>query len=243
MVNFVRSPASSASCTWHLLLVSIGAILIVVTTIDIYLRVLSPPGESNSIAMAKTMPKLFPSGPHSIPHHGEPDDHSQSDNTVGSVFRVIEILEDLGPAGDKAWDTLLFPEKGGYVYVKTNDSSADPEPWGVAMFHGLHCLMMLRATMQEGQGTMQEMQDHGRHDHLTRDLDVLSPTHLKHCLSYIAQSLICAADGTLEPPHIAYDDNGHVIKYTVDGMVLQSEKEPLDRWEHKRGDTIDSLWG
>lgn len=74
----------------------------------------------------------------------------------------------------------------------------------------------------------------------------------------LLQSLLCAADGTLERPHITYDGNGHVIDYTVDGMgvwhqckdnsllwktVLQSEKEPFDRWEHKRGDTIDTLWG
>lgn len=182
MVNSIRSPSSSASCSWNLLLVSVGAILIVVMTMDIYMRVLSPPAESNSIAMSKKMPKLFPAGGHSIPPHG---DHS--DNTVGSVFRVIEILEDLGPVGDEAWDTLLFPKKGGYVYVKTNDSSAEPEPWGVAMFHGLHCLMMLRAAMKERQGTMQGMHDHGHGDGLSPDLDALTPTHLKHCLSYIAQ--------------------------------------------------------
>ncbi|KAL1964933.1 hypothetical protein VTN77DRAFT_6286 [Rasamsonia byssochlamydoides] len=259
-MNF-KSPSSSTTSTWHLVLVSVGAILIVVTTIDIYMRVLPP--DANTVIASKTMPKCPPTttATHSIPpQHDSPNpgDRPQRD-TIGTVFRELEALEDLGAGGDLAWDSIILPDKGGYVYVKSNDSAAGPEPWGVGMFHSLHCLVILRAVIQESQGvtTGEKMDDD--HDHLTRRSDIhVAPDHFKHCLSYLAQSIICAADGTLEPPHIAYDANGHITEYTVDGIgvwhqckdtsvlwkkVLESEEEPFDHWDFKRGDTIESLWG
>ncbi|GAD94989.1 15-hydroxyprostaglandin dehydrogenase, putative [Paecilomyces variotii No. 5] len=70
---------------------------------------------------------------------------SEEDDMFGTIFRKIDVLEDMGSAGDEAWNSLLIPEGGGYIFARPEDPSAtEAEPWGVTMFHSLHCLSMLR---------------------------------------------------------------------------------------------------
>jgi hypothetical protein len=173
MANFQSSsPLSNSNNVWRLLLLFVGVLLIVLITIDIYIRVLLPPDTTGTILSSKTKnPKSY----HASTRGGA--------HTVGSVFRPIEALENLGPVGDGAWDSILSPERGGFLYVKSNDSSAGPEPWGVGMFHSLHCLGMLRAVIQKQEGLTTGEMDHEHHltPHISDD------NHAKHCLSYLAQ--------------------------------------------------------
>jgi hypothetical protein len=98
-------------------------------------------------------------------------------------------LDDFSPAGDAAWDNLTFAS-GGFILVRSNDangndSDADAKPWGVSMFHGLHCLQMLRAALvakteapaHEGHAHAAKREDHSKH---------METGHLSHCLAYLA---------------------------------------------------------
>jgi hypothetical protein len=72
------------------------------------------------------------------------------------------------------------------------------------------------------------------------------------------QSIACVTDGTLEAPHVHYYENGTFKDYNVDGVgtwhqcrdqsllwkkVLESEESPLEQWDHRVGDTVQSVWG
>lgn len=50
-------------------------------------------------------------------------------------------------AGDQKWDDLFAGD--GYLFFKPENSSLPQEPWGVSMFHGLHCLQVLRSKIQD----------------------------------------------------------------------------------------------
>lgn len=51
----------------------------------------------------------------------------------------------------------------------------------------------------------------------------MDPKHIGHCVGYIAQHLMCAADGTLEPPWVSYDKLGQVIDAGIDGEGYQHQ--------------------
>ncbi|KAF1736526.1 hypothetical protein CRV24_002132 [Beauveria bassiana] len=67
------------------------------------------------------------------------------------------------------------------------------------MFHQLHCLQLMRMAIQtiappdEEAATIMKP----RHD---RDPSKVPFGHLGHCLDYMRQTVLCYADGTLEPP-------------------------------------------
>ena len=69
---------------------------------------------------------------------------------------------------------------------------------------------------------------------------------------------MCAGDSTIEPPWIEEDAAGNIVAHGVDGhgvehkckntdylwsISRQSETKPLDAWEWKQGDTVESLFG
>jgi hypothetical protein len=111
--------------------------------------------------------------------------------TTGT-FRSIEELENLSPAGDEAWHRTALTRKGGFLWVKYNETSN--EAWGVSMFHALHCLKMVRMAVQASPFVKDNEMAHG-HEGMAQghknegsinhpDMD---PTHLGHCIGYIAQ--------------------------------------------------------
>lgn len=103
--------------------------------------------------------------------------------TKSTIFTPKPNLEDLSAAGDAAWDALLTPH-GGSVWLQTNDTFA--QDWGISMFHGLHCLGLIRVGLRTGLGhsSNHHMQRNEASSSHERHLDL---DHLQHCFSYIAQ--------------------------------------------------------
>ena len=109
--------------------------------------------------------------------------------TITRVFGLDLVLEDISAAGDKAWSTKLSTRRGGFLAVRYNQSVN--EGWGVSMFHGLHCLSMLREELKTYwrtsngiviKGGSEEDAKKGQHQAHESDIG-----HLRHCLAYIAE--------------------------------------------------------
>ena len=79
----------------------------------------------------------------------------------------------LGEDSDAEWDS---PTSAGYGYVRLGP---DHRFFAVTMFHELHCLRMLNLAFF-------------RHP-------VAGPEHVRHCLNYLRQGVLCSPDLTLEP--------------------------------------------
>jgi hypothetical protein len=184
-VNLLNNKASD------LLLQSTFFILLLLLTIDIYLSVLSPANcsffsESSSQSISSGHKTFQGDGP------GLQDEiiglGQQGKN--GIVFHELEALEDMSATGDEKWDDLFAGD--GYLYLKPKNTSLPQEPWGVSMFHGLHCLQMLRSRIQElerrvsGSEPPNRQDQHGHHHDEGDDSDV-SDIHYLHCFSYLVQ--------------------------------------------------------
>ena len=121
-------------------------------------------------------------------HHGSPTAAIQSSSAM--TFHSIEQLEDLSYANDEAWAqaALTRPGEGirseGLLWVKYNETYSIP--WGVSMFHALHCLQMIRRGVQAG--PYGETLDVGNlSEQSTQEHHNMDPTHFGHCFGYIAQ--------------------------------------------------------
>lgn len=225
----------------HFLLLSTFSILILIVTVDIYLSVLSP---ANCKLFSNASPQSVTSGHETL----QADKQELQDAIVGLgqkgkagiVFREVEDLEDMSVAGDQKWDDLYAGD--GYIFLKPENASFPQEPWGVSMFHGLHCLQVLRNKMQELEGRVSgsdmplEAQVQHAHQHGNSDDSDVSDVHYLHCFSYLAQvrspnrkprerklirswqSIACSADDTLEPPHMNLNRNGSFRSYNIDGI-------------------------
>ncbi|KAI8629701.1 hypothetical protein F5Y19DRAFT_475151 [Xylariaceae sp. FL1651] len=90
---------------------------------------------------------------------------------------------------DALWDSL-FPKKLGFV----KHPQLAPNVAGVAVFHELHCLNILRiGYFASLDGTLADLAaDDNDANHRP------SPHHMRHCFEYLRQSLICLADSNLE---------------------------------------------
>ncbi|KAI2614926.1 hypothetical protein GGR54DRAFT_324394 [Hypoxylon sp. NC1633] len=76
----------------------------------------------------------------------------------------------------------IIPASDGFIKHPT----ISPIPHGVAVFHQLHCLNAIRlAYWAAVDGTS--------NSHMSR------PAHVRHCIDYIRQALMCHADTNLEP--------------------------------------------
>ncbi|KAF7536907.1 hypothetical protein G7054_g4159 [Neopestalotiopsis clavispora] len=124
---------------------------------------------------------------------------------------------------DMMWDSL-FPQKLGFV----QHPELAPHVAGVAVFHELHCLNILRKSFFAAvDGVLEEM---GAEIHAGNDRT--SHHHIRHCFEYLRQSLVCLADGNLE-----------AMNYTTGGVTgWQSERtcrnfEELKGWADEWGIT------
>ena len=92
------------------------------------------------------------------------------------------------PETDALWDSL-FPESKGFVWHE----DISPEPSALVVYHNLHCLDSLRGMYYAAlDGKLsKERSEHSQH--------LLESEHIRHCLDYIRQSIICSADTNLEP--------------------------------------------
>ncbi|KAL6792247.1 hypothetical protein GGI42DRAFT_335648 [Trichoderma sp. SZMC 28013] len=177
------------------------------------------------------------------------------------LFEFLERhdIESLDSAADGAWDQAMSTPLGGFLLVQHNETYN--LGWGVSMFHSVHCLRMLRATMQNYFGLAAGNTGHGTHTHGGRDgatLKVDERTHVEHCLGYIGRALLCNGDDTLEPPFTKKDADGNILLSGVNGQghqhscrdstlawqtVFASEEDPVQPFEWSAGDTIRSVFG
>jgi hypothetical protein len=126
-------------------------------------------------------------------------------NATQRVFSQTKIYSDLTSAADKNW-TRLIPPNGGFV-VRQNEEGKS-EMAGVSMFHQLHCLSMIRMAVQDMRAGRKpahshQEQVHGEGEAAQEKLDKnqTEEEHWVHCLDYLVQAVLCAADGTVEPAH------------------------------------------
>ncbi|OQV01657.1 hypothetical protein CLAIMM_06971 [Cladophialophora immunda] len=191
--------------------------------------------------------------------------------TVPRTFGRMAKLEDLSPAGDNAWATETATRGGGFLAVRYNATMT--QGYGLSMFHALHCLQMIRLALQEqraegcagesgGGDKVGRADPHHLHDSGGRGsgggAGNVDYEHVAHCFSYVAESLLCAADGTIEPPTEEFNERGHLVSSNVDGagvvhqckdasllwkVTQDSERRPVERWEYRAGDTVQSVFG
>ncbi|KAF3905774.1 hypothetical protein AA313_de0203935 [Arthrobotrys entomopaga] len=120
--------------------------------------------------------------------------------TVSKVFQDEKIYlnrttEEGRKASEEAWKALIPNGRGFVSLTKLIEASEYDIPpalvqmdtthtgkFAVSSFHQLHCLHMVVKSYFSALGS---------HDH-----DVV---HTKHCLEYLRNSIVCAADSALEP--------------------------------------------
>ncbi|KAJ5223906.1 hypothetical protein N7468_008448 [Penicillium chermesinum] len=76
----------------------------------------------------------------------------------------------------------------GFIYSKQFR-----EPRALVVYHNLHCLDALREVYYAAVNGTLAQRDGGHHHH-EKDAE-----HVRHCLDYLRQSVMCAADTNLEP--------------------------------------------
>ncbi|KAI8962777.1 hypothetical protein F5Y11DRAFT_321522 [Daldinia sp. FL1419] len=82
----------------------------------------------------------------------------------------------------QVWWDKVFPRGRGFV----QNDDISPTPHGLAVFHQLHCLDALRHGYWAAIDRIEP-------DHLAK------PGHIRHCIDYLRQSIMCHADTNLEP--------------------------------------------
>jgi hypothetical protein len=83
-----------------------------------------------------------------------------------------------GPLADAEWDSIRKGNYQGYLRL-----GPERRIFAVSMLHQLHCVNTLRRGLTQ---LDEESQKKNKH-------------HVQHCLSYLRQFFLCAADTTLEP--------------------------------------------
>lgn len=134
---------------------------------------------------------------HRVLNHDDRHAHGTITGNMVSLPTRAEVLqfeqiyaEPPANWSDQAWADLI-PQGKGFVSVEKlrRADVAGTESLGlhgetkycVSVFHQLHCLYMLRSGFYAAQeGTM-------------------PPEHMKHCFDYLRQTIMCNADGALEP--------------------------------------------
>ncbi|KAJ3167453.1 hypothetical protein HDU88_002375 [Geranomyces variabilis] len=105
-----------------------------------------------------------------------------------------------GPDADTLWASLV-PEDVG-VYIGPAKS-----PYGLAVFHQLHCLDMIRMGYVSALAGGNDMAD-----------------HVAHCFNYVRDAILCGADITLEEPRRREGDqlvvNGKGMLHTCKDWTL-----------------------
>jgi hypothetical protein len=95
------------------------------------------------------------------------------------VAMLVEDTQHYQLDNDSEWESI-FPRSGGFVHL-----GAEETPYGLSMFHQLHCLDMIRTSLLSVSAS--------------QNSSLPFPIHTKHCLGYLRQMVLCAADTHLEP--------------------------------------------
>ncbi|KAJ7618701.1 hypothetical protein FB45DRAFT_170638 [Roridomyces roridus] len=102
------------------------------------------------------------------------------------IFQPSDSFPMSGPEADADWE-VLFPPGGGFIQVNETGRL-----YGFSMFHGIHHLNSIRMALEAAFNVSSPF---------ARQFFDASDSfgHLQHCTAYLRQSLLCAADSTLEP--------------------------------------------
>ena len=107
----------------------------------------------------------------------------------------------LGAPVDKEWLSIASPSYG-YVRLGPEDRT-----FVITMFHELHCLRMINRAFSKMVGA--------------------NIAHIKHCLNYIRQSVLCDPDLTLEPGN--FEERDFEVE-RVGGTHVCLDWDPLYEW-------------
>ncbi|CAN9228036.1 unnamed protein product [Alternaria sp. RS040] len=126
-------------------------------------------------------------------------------------FAEVPNLRFQGTSADDArkidWESQLLTPNGGFLMVEEWDYKV--QGYGVSMFHQLHCLTMIRTMLLGGEMST-------AHEAKGNEWKA-DPLHFLHCLDYMAQAILCAADDTLEKPTKTMNWKGNEVE-GIDGM-------------------------
>lgn len=155
-------------------------------------------------------------------HGGSTKEHQR---LVPTTFADLTILEDLAPAN------VLW----------VNETGSGPEAWGISMFHALHCVKMWKETLDPA--TTMASHVHSESEYAE---------HAGHCINYLVQSIMCAADDTIEPAEDVVDGDrhgrrihgmGYQHQCRDPGLLFEMNGKAVDPWGWKQGDTLHSVFG
>ncbi|EHA18596.1 hypothetical protein ASPNIDRAFT_37801 [Aspergillus niger ATCC 1015] len=119
-------------------------------------------------------------------------------------------------------------------FVQIHEAGGKTKHYGVSMFHQLHCLESLKMALKHESHHTRYWERRGEGEGEGED-------HLEHCLQYLEQAIMCAADDTIEPSFVAELPTGEKARIiNGDGVVhrcrnfdevqqamILSEKNPL----------------
>lgn len=239
-------------------------VLIALVIIDVSVRLLhfDKREEHDRVGIFESIPR------HHTSEVPPPDDLTESKSTEsymadswlesskhGMTFTHDEARADMGSWGNIIWDAMV-PNGGGFVLQTNDDNSTEsqPTPYGVSMFHGLHCLKVIRSKIQDLLALTENSNSTASH-HMQAPSYLMDSDHYIHCLEYIAQvsrllalvwkafqlivffffffwqSLMCSADDTLEPAKPRFDEDGKRVGNEVGGLgVYHQCKDQSPLW-------------
>ncbi|KAI0833600.1 hypothetical protein BC628DRAFT_1335283 [Trametes gibbosa] len=132
-----------------------------------------------TLLLSSTQPSwvLHASKPSPLNHSYKAHDRPELFPLPHEVDGVYQVLEEsvhylpLGSASDAEWLSLAQP---GFGYVRLGP---DNRTFVVSMYHEMHCLCMMNLAFSPS---------------------AVSLPHVKHCLNYLRQNIICTPDLALE---------------------------------------------
>ncbi|WQF90531.1 Putative mycotoxin biosynthesis protein UstYa [Colletotrichum destructivum] len=138
-------------------------------------------------------------------------------------FTEVDVYQDISSAADAAWLNLT-PPGTGYLW-EYDITRRRPKPTGIAMFHQLHCLQMIRFEVQI---LLHKQTEVHRNVH-----DDIESAHWLHCFDYLRQTLLCHADSGLEETKMFQGEE------YIDGMVPHQCRDPQPLYEKTLRSRLD----
>jgi hypothetical protein len=112
-------------------------------------------------------------------------------NKMATIFEEHYEYQTWDPSADHLWDALITPN-GGFIIDENN---GETQLYGIAMFHQLHCVQMIRNDFQELYARLD-----GRSDGINNVLHMIDGPHLLHCLDYLRQVCVGTTSSSLLSP-------------------------------------------
>lgn len=124
-----------------------------------------------------------------------------------------------GPSAKSEWDSV-YPRSYGFVRLGPNHRTMC-----VSMFHQLHCVEKMRLALNDPEDP------------------IATIPHLQHCMNFIRQMMLCAADTTLEPAdEVVRDESGREVGTRASGVgvthtcrdwttVYETVEQNWDAWQ------------